>query len=163
MDAIEAIKSRTSVRKYLEREIPKELLEELVDCGRLAPSGNNRQPWTFVVVTDRGLLGRIAEATEWGKFIAKAGACIAVFCSEGSTMLEDACAATESIIVAASSLGIGSCWVNSFRKAHSKGVEAMLSCPPDLELVVLLSLGYPAEAARRPKKELAEIIRWNGF
>ncbi len=163
MDAIEAIRSRTSVRRYQPREIPREILEELADCGRLAPSGYNKQPWVFVAVTERALLEAIAAEAEYGAFIAKAAACVAIACSQSETMLEDACAAAENIIVAASSLGLGSCWVNSFRKAHSAKVESLLRFPEGLELAVLLSLGYPADESRRPKKGLAEVLRWNGF
>lgn len=151
------------MRKYLPREIPREILEELADCGRLAPSGYNRQSWTFVVVTDRALLEGIAAEAEYGRFIAGAAACVAIASSGSETMLEDASAAAENIIVAATSRGIGSCWVNSFRKAHSRRVEALLRFPEGVELAVLLSLGYPAEDERRPKKALADVLRWNGF
>jgi nitroreductase len=163
LNALDAMKARTSVRRYLPRAIPREILEELVDCGRLAPSGYNKQPWVFVVATDRPLLEGIAAAAEYGRFIAKAGACVAIACSESETMLEDASAAAENIIIAASSLGLGSCWVNSFRKPHSRRIEALLRFPPSHELAVLLSLGYPAEDERRSKKGLAEVLRWNGF
>jgi len=54
-ETIKTIKSRVSVRKYLDKEVPKEILEDLIDCGRLAPSGYNKQPWVFVVVTDKEL------------------------------------------------------------------------------------------------------------
>lgn len=50
---VEVIKARRSIRKYLDKEIPKEILEDIVDCGRLAPSGYNKQPWVFVVVVDK--------------------------------------------------------------------------------------------------------------
>ncbi|MDP3179970.1 MAG: nitroreductase family protein, partial [Spirochaetaceae bacterium] len=101
MDAFEAIRSRRSVRKYEERDIPRDTLEAIADCGRLAPSGHNKQPWAFAVVTDRDLLKAIAVCAEYGSFIAGAGACVAVFCGESATPLEDACAATENMIIAA--------------------------------------------------------------
>ncbi len=163
MDAIEAIHRRTSVRKYLDREIPRETLEELADCARFAPSGYNKQPWVFVVVTERALLREIGATAKYGRFIAEAGACVAIASSASETMIEDACAAAENIIVAACSRGIGSCWVNSFRQRHSRAVESLLRFPSGYKLSVLLSLGYPAEDERRPKKALAEVLRWNGF
>jgi nitroreductase len=164
MDAIEAIKTRVSCRKFLALEIPRATLADIADCARLAPCGYNRQRWMFVAVIDRELLGRIAMEAKYGRFIAEAGACFAVFVAEGEeTMLEDGCAATENIIIAAQSYGLGSCWVNSFRKDHSKKVEALLRFPEGLELAVLLSLGYPADDERRTKKSLAEVLRWNAF
>jgi nitroreductase len=163
MDAIEALRSRTSVRKFQDRAVPREALETIVDCARLAPSGWNRQPWAFVMVTDRGRLEGIAATAKYGRFIAQAQACLAIATEESETRLEDACAAVENAIIAAVSLGIGSCWVNSFRKAHSAAVESLLGIPPGWELTVLLALGYPADPERRPKKPLAELLRWNAF
>jgi nitroreductase len=164
MDAIQAIRSRTSVREFDGAGIPRETLELLVDCGRLAPNGYNRQGWMFVAVTDREILARIAAEAEYGRFMKDAGACVAVFCAKGAeTMIEDASAATENIIIAARSLGIGSCWVNSFRKAHSESVSRILACPEDLELVTLIGLGYPAEGRAAPKKSLAEVLRFDRF
>lgn len=164
MDAIEAIKSRVSIRKFTGREIAGEILEDIVDCGRLAPCGYNHQAWIFVLVTDRDLLRRIAGEALYGKFIADAGACVAVFNRKGEeTLVEDACAATENMIIAAHALGIGSCWVNSYSKVHSEAVKELLACPDNYELVSLLALGYPAEDKTTPKKTLGEVLRRNRF
>ncbi len=120
MDTIKIIKSRRSVRKYLDKEIPKEVLKDIVDCGRLAPSGYNKQPWIFVVVIDKEIKEKIAEASISGKFIKDAGACIAVFCEKNAeTALEDASAATENMIISAQAYGLGTCWVNTYKKANS--------------------------------------------
>ncbi len=163
-ELLQVIKKRRSIRKYEDREIPKEILEDLVDCGRLAPTGYNAQPWVFVVVTDKELKAQIAQLATYGRFIKEAGACIAVFCRKDAiTPLEDACAATENIIIAACAYGLGTCWVNSYRKAHSKAVEALLGCPQDMELATLLAVGYPAEHPTRPKKALSEVLRWERF
>lgn len=165
MDALEAIKSRRSVRKYLEKSIPVDILEDIVDCGRLAPSGHNQQTWVFVVVTDNQTRERIAGITKYGKFIKEAGACIAVFCKKDSaTPLEDACAATENMIIAAQAHGLGTCWVNSHRKEHSEQLKILLKCPEDMELMVLLAVGYPeAQPEPKQKKKLGEVLKWNKF
>lgn len=164
MDAIDAIKGRFSVRKYRNLPVPDDCLKEIMDCGRRAPCGYNRQSWFFVAVTDARLRSEIAGVAAYGRFIKDAGACIAVFGRKGEeTMVEDACAATENMIIAAQALGLGTCWVNSHRKAHSQAVERILGCPQDCELIVLLAVGYPAEARTTPKKPLDEVIRWNHF
>lgn len=164
MDTIKVIKSRTSIRKYKPVPVPREILADLVDCARLAPTGYNQQPWVFVVVTEQAVRSRIAQAARWGKFIQDAGACIAVFCRIGAeTMLEDACAATENMIIAAQAYGLGTCWVNSHQKAHSEAIKRILSCPAEFELVTLLAVGYPAEVRQAAKKPLDEVIRWEGF
>lgn len=164
MDAIQAIKSRTSTRKYKNKSVPEGILKDIIDCGRLAPSGYNRQPWVFVVVTDQELRNHIANSARYGKFIRDAGACIAVFCSNsGETLLEDACAATENMIIAAQAYGLGTCWVNSYKKEHSEGIKKLLNCPAEYELMTMLAAGYPEEAGRVHKKTLDEVLRWNKF
>ena len=164
MDVIEAIKTRRSVRRFTTRAIPDEVLEDIIDCARLAPSGHNEQPWTFVVITDPEVRSRLAQEAGKGRFIADAPACVAVFCRSGAaTPLEDACAATENIMLAAHSYGIGSCWVNSYKKGHSATVAALLGCPRERELMVLIALGYPEEIPSPAKKLLGEVMFWQGF
>lgn len=165
MDLISVIKSRRSVRKYLDKEIPREILEDIVDCGRLAPSGYNKQPWIFVVVVDKEIKEKIASASTSGKFIKDAGACIAVFCEKtAETALEDACAATENMIISAQAYGLGTCWVNTYKKSHSPKIKEILNCPEDMELMTLIAVGYPSEEPKNPpKKNLDEVLRWNSF
>lgn len=165
MDILSAIKGRISVRKFLDEKIKTEVLEDIVDCGRLAPSGHNRQAWVFLVITDEVMKEKISIETRYGKFIKDAPACIAVFCSEeATTPLEDACAATENMILAAGSYGLGTCWVNAYKKEHSENIKTLLKCPVNMELMTLLALGHPEEIPpRRTKKALLEVIKWQSF
>jgi nitroreductase len=165
MDVIEAIKARRSVRRYTAEPISDEVLEELIDCARLAPTGHNEQPWAFIAITDPAVRARIAKEAKWGRFIADAPACVAIFCRpDASTPLEDASAAAENIMIAARTYGIGSCWVNSHRVEHTAAVGALLGCPRDMELMVLIALGYPeGEIPNREKKPLKEVMYWQGF
>lgn len=165
MEILSLLKQRRSVRKYLDTPIERKVLEDLVDCARLAPSGYNRQSWVFVVVTDSGIRAKIADAARWGTFIRQAGACIAVFCSSGDgTPLEDACAATQNIITAAGAHGLGTCWVNSHQKEHARQVEALLRCPEGMELMTLIAVGVPDGTPKAPpKKALEDVLRFNGF
>lgn len=163
MDAIQAMKERRSVRAFKEGAIPRETLEEIMDAARFAPSGWNRQPWVFIVVTDRAALAAIAESARYGKFIESAGACVAVACSESGTALEDACAATENILVAAVARGLGGCWVNSRLKEHTRTVERLLGIPAGWELMSLVALGWPLDESRRDKKPLQDVLRWERF
>lgn len=165
MDAIEAIKARRSVRRYLNEGIPKEDLLTILDCGRLAPSGCNEQPYIFVVVDDTLKLSAMAELCRHGRFLAEAGCAVAVFIQpEYITPFEDACAATENMMIAAAALGYGTCWVNSHRLEHSADIERLLNCPPSYELATLFSLGHPAYTPRPiEKKPLEVLVRYNGF
>lgn len=164
MDIIDVIKTRRSIRKYLKKEIQNDILMDIMDCARLAPSGHNSQPWHFVVVTDDIIKAKLTEITKYGKFIKDAYAVIAVFCEKTSScMFEDACAATENIILAAWHYGIGTCWIGSYRRTHSKETQELLKCPPTHELVTMMTLGYPDENPIRKKKSLEEIVSFNSF
>lgn len=164
MTVIEVIKSRRSIRKYQDIVIPDAVLTEIIECARLAPSGHNAQPWRFVIVTDKELKLQITKMARWGSFIKDAYACIAVFCERNAECkLEDACAATENIMLAAWHYSLGSCWVNSYKKEHSISVEKLLNCPETHELTTLITLGYPDETPKRTKKSLEEVMSWNSF
>lgn len=136
-----------------------------MDCGRLAPSGYNRQPWVFLVVTDRAKKEQLAARCQWGRFLKDAGAAILIFCEkDAETALEDACAAAENIIIAATACGLGTCWVNSYKKAHSEAVKHLVHAPDNLELMVILAVGYPEDIPETPrKKALSEVLRWEDF
>ena len=69
MEALEAIKTRRSVRSFSNKPVEREIIEQIIDCARLAPSANNSQPWEFVVVTDQTIRESIAVLTDYGKFI----------------------------------------------------------------------------------------------
>ena len=168
MNAVtEVMVARRSTRRFLpERAIPRETIAEIIDCARLAPSGNNRQAWIFVVVTDRETREKIASLARYGRFIAEAPACVCVFVDEKSatTPVEDASAATENIIIAALSHGIGSCWANSHHIEHAPRVRELLGVPAEYELLTMLALGYPAEPPGPiAKKSLEEVLRWERY
>lgn len=166
MDAIDALKKRRSIREFKDKSIPKDILEKLVDTARLAPTARNVQPWEFVVITDRAILKKIGEIAETGKFIASAGACIAVFCSDTKYYLEDGCAATENILVAAAALGIGSCWVAGDKKPYCGAISSLLNAPASFKLVSLIALGYPQSKDSfkvAEKRSMKELTHWEKF
>lgn len=164
MDAIDALKTRRSIRLYEEKPVPRKMIEQIIDTARLAPSANNIQPWEFVVVTDPGTRKKIADLTDYGKFIAQSGACVAVFAKDVKHYLEDASAATENILVAARALGLGTCWVAGYKKAYGAPVVELLGVPAGFSLVALISLGYPAEEAEpHGKRDLSEVLHWERF
>ena len=100
----------------------------------------NLQPWQFVVVTDKSMRAKIAHLTDYGKFIAGAPACIAVFCQDTKYYLEDGSAAVENILLAATALGLGSCWVAGDKKPYAEEVANLLGVPRKYKLIALISL-----------------------
>lgn len=158
MDAIKAIKSRKSVRNFSPRAIPFNVINDIVDCARLAPSAKNVQPWRFVVVTDHRMKQAIATITDYGKFLDKAPALIAVFCNETKYMVEDGSAATQNILLAATAHGLGSCWVAGYGKHYEKSVGILLNAPENMRLISIVALGYHDNVIGRVKKRSLEDV-----
>lgn len=163
MDCITALKTRRSVRAYTDEPISKEILADVIDCGRLAASAVNHQPWEFVVVTDPDKRRAIADITEYGKFIAQAAACVVVLCRDSTYYLEDGCNASQNILVAAHAHGLGGCWVAGDKKPYADTIRALVGAPEGLKLVSLLALGHPAEKPEKEKRPLSEILHWEKF
>jgi len=155
--------TRRSVRKYKPDPIPREVLEQIVDAGRLAPTARNIQPWEFVVVTEAARRKRLADLTEYGKFIADAPACIVVLCRDTKYFLEDGSAATTNILNAAAAHGLGSCWVAGDKKPYAADIVAACGAPPEMKLIALIALGYAAEIPSPSKRPLNEVLHWERF
>jgi nitroreductase len=161
MDALEAIRKRRSVRSYTGAPIPKEDLETIVDAGRLAATGSNKQPWDFIVVTERGMINQLKVAAQW---MDKAGAIIAVVMDPASRWwLEDGSAAVENMLIAATALGYGSCWLEGYTLPREEEFKALLGIPKEKRLLTLVPVGVPAEWPTKAKKPLAEVLHWEKY
>jgi nitroreductase len=163
MDAIEVLKTRRSVRAYRGEPVPRKIIEDVVDCGRLAATAINIQPWEFVVVTDPEALRSIAKTTDYGKFIADAPVCVLVLCGDTKYYLEDGSAATENILLAARAHGLGSCWVAGDKKPYASQICRLVGAPQGYKLVSLIPIGYPAESLEKPKRPLSDVLHWDKY
>jgi len=166
MNNLELLRLRRSIRAFQNKSIPVSQLEEMVDAARFAPTARNVQPWEFVLVTDKHKLGELANLAENGRFIAQSSACVAVFCTDTKYYLEDGCAATCSILLAATALGIGSCWIAGDKKPYSQQVNTLLNAPLNMKLISLIALGYPQEKdcfKASEKRQLKELLHWEKF
>lgn len=163
MDAIEAIKTRRCIRAYTGQTVPREIIEDIIDCGRLAATANNKQPWEFVVVTDANQLQNIAGKTDYGRFIATAPVCIFVLCKDTKYYLEDGSAASQNILVAAKAHGLGACWVAGDKKNYADEIRRDVGAPQGYKLVSMIPLGYPAEQPQKEKRPLREVVHWGKF
>lgn len=164
MDAFECITKRASVREYQSRPINQEVLAQLVDAGRRAPTARAVEPWEFVVVTQREVLKKLAELANTGVFIKDGQACIIIFCRDTKYYLEDGCAATENILLAACSFGLGACWVAGDKKPYTEEIKQLLNAPADSKLISLIALGWPKkETAQLKKRKLEDVTHWEKF
>lgn len=166
MNLLEILKTRRSVREYSDKEIPKELLEKIVEAARFSPTARNLQPWEFIVITEVPTLKKLGELAENGRFLSQAKACIAVFCTDTKYYLEDGCAATCNILLAAAALGIGSCWIAGDKKPYCAEVAKILNVPANFKLVSLIALGFPKFKDSfyiAKKRDLKELTHWEKF
>ena len=162
MDTFESIHKRRSVRDFTGETIPKEDLEKIINAARMAPSGSNRQTWHFIVVTDRSIFQRLSKAADWS---IKASAIIVVVMHPSTQYwVEDGSAAIENILLAATALGYGSCWVQGNAKPHEAEFKLLLNIPEHLNLLTLIPIGVPAEWPEpKDKKSLEAILHWEIF
>ncbi|MDD5014417.1 MAG: nitroreductase family protein [Atribacterota bacterium] len=166
---IEAIKKRQSVRSYQDKEIPEEILQEILEAGRLAPSASNRQGWKFIVVKDEDLRKRLVPASKNQKFIGEAPVVIVgcatnpdyvMACGEYSYSI-DLAIALDHMSLQAAALGLGTCWIGAF---YQDQVKEILGVPEDVRIVSLTPLGYPKElGSKTGRKPLSEIICYDKY
>ena len=169
MDVMQAIRSRRSVRKYQPRDIEAEKLQQVLEAGRLAPSANNRQLWKFIVVRDAQIRQKLVKACCDQAFIAQAPIVIIICATDAERRMRsgmrvaavDPTIATDHMTLAATSLGLGTCWIGAF---HPQEVATVANLPADVVPIHVLPLGYPDESPPpRPRKSPEEVICWDTY
>ena len=156
MDTLQAILQRRSVRKYRPEPIPEDQLRQILESGRQSPSAANRQPWHFVVVGDREQKQRVAQACNGQMWMADAAYIIV---GVGLPQVSpkwyrvDVAMAMENMVLAARSLGYGTCWIGAF---DPEKVKEVCGLPADADVVACTPLGVP-EAWPEPRTRKA----WN--
>lgn len=182
------LRSRRSIRRYQQRPVSLDMIKEIIDDARYAPSGMNAQPWEFVVVMDASLVKRVYRCLSWLAIRGwppedKRPPCYIVVLGNRklSSRYEMNCAfAVENILLSAWARGLGACPIGAIKK---EGLNRILNIPDHLDAVLVIALGYPAEEpvaedARGgdvrpwvdeenrlhvPKRRLEELIHIDGF
>lgn len=169
MDAIEAILTRRSIRRYKPDPVARESLRTILECAMAAPSAVNQQPWQFVVVDDRAILDAIARVHPYAQMVKEASLAIVV-CGDTSSLKapgywpQDCAAATENILVAARALGLGTCWCGVY--SNEKRVSAfreLFKLPEHIVPFCVIAVGHPAEqkpAANRYDESRIHYNQW---
>lgn len=163
MEALSAMTSRRSVRKFTSEPVSREAIVRLIDAARLSPTARNVQPWEFVVVSDASKRRQLAALTDHGKFIAEAPICVVVLSRETKYYLEDCSAATTSILIASAALNLGACWIAGDKKAYAAQIVSLCGAPADMKLVSLVAIGHPAEIPSPPKRTIQDVLHWEAF
>lgn len=169
MDALEAIHTRRSIRKYADRPVPDELVQKILRAAMSAPSACNTQPWHFVVITDRKLLARVPKVNPYAA-MAK-GAPLAILVAGDVTLKQvpgywvvDCAAAVQNLLLAAHALGLGAVWTGVYpRQERMEGFRRLLSLPENVAAHSLIVLGYPAETLAREDRFKQERVHRDGW
>lgn len=169
METIKAILTRRSIRKYSGDMIPEEYFEIMLKAAMHAPTARNRQPWHFLIVTDRELLKNLADVSPSWKMLAEA-ACAIIVCGDlnledsESFIIQDCSAATQNILLAAHELGLGSVWLGVHpREDRLIPLKNILQIPEHIIPVSMISIGKPDETRETPERYNVERIhqdRW---
>ena len=175
MEFYDVVRTRRSVRSFKARNVPKKVLNRILEAVRIAPSGSNRQPWRFIVVKDEAVKQKLIPACGNQKWLAEAPVIIAA-CghafdyNRGGYMGDDSFLVDMSIgmthlILAARNEGLGTCWIGNF---DNDEVKEVLGVPEGWNVVGLTPLGYPkagkkAFADPGERKQLSEIVSTDKF
>ncbi|WP_170834858.1 nitroreductase family protein [Natronincola peptidivorans] len=181
------LKEIRSIRKFNSIPVDQEILEDIVDCARLAPNAKNIQPWEFIAITNKDKLKKLANFHKSANFLEGASAAIVVFCDKEATeyFLEDGCAATQTILIAANLHGLKSCWIAGAKGLYqeediawcegvpckpmpkyvedAENLNKTLNVPLNYALISMVALGYSDEKPEVKKRSLEDVIHWQEF
>jgi len=150
------IKRRRSIRKFAQRGVDDELINQIIEAGIAAPSGKNNQPWKFVIVKKTGFKEMIAKHTHYSQIIRDAPVLIAVFLDSSLSYdrtkdVQAIGACIQNILLAICALGLGGVWLGEILR-NKEAVHAILETPNHLELMAVVALGHPAEDGEKKEK-----------
>ncbi len=177
----ELILKRQSDRRYVDRPVSREIINECLEAARLAPSASNSQPWSFVVIDDKQLKNKVAEKTygplkTFNNFVPQAPVIVAIVMEKPKLITEaggrikkkefpliDIGIAAEHFCLAAAERGLGSCMIGWF---DEKSVKSLLGVPKNRNIPLLITLGYAPEDYRTRKKirkNFDDIVGYNRY
>lgn len=161
---IDLLRSRRSIRKFQAKPVEQEKIDLLVEAALRAPSSRGSNPWEFVVVNDPQIIGRLSRAKPHGAaFLAKAPLAVAVCADPGQSdvWVEDVSIAAIILHLAATDLGLGSCWIQLRKRDHDDTqtagayAAAVLGLPAAMEVSSIMAIGYPTQQpAPHPRTSL---------
>lgn len=151
MEVFEAVRTVLAVRSYQDTRVPADVVRRIVEAARLTGSSRNGQPWHFVVVQDREMLGKLAAVSPSGPYMSQAQFAIAVAIEKASRFgVSDGSRAVQAMVLTAWADGVGSNWVGFGGMSQAK---SLLGVPDEYDLLAIVPFGYPATPGGRGKKK----------
>ena len=167
MKVAEAVRTKRAIRKFLEKPIPHETIQKILNAGRRSQSSKNSQPWVFIAITDRATLEKLSECGTWADHLAGAALGVAILTPDPDAKFQtmfDAGQTAAYMQLAAWELGIGSCLASIYEPDKARTI---LGFPPELTLRIAISFGYPADEndlsappQKGGRKDFNEIVHW---
>jgi len=169
MTVKESIEARRSIRKYKADPVEPQMVREILEAARRAPSGNNSQPWRFIVVRDAAAREALAGTCHDQRWMAAAPVHIAVCAApdlrppfdeetpgmDAKRAIRDTAIAIDHLMLRATELGLGTCWIGWYTQAS---IKPLLGVPDNVFVLGVIVVGHPAEEpGPRPRKPLAEL------
>ena len=166
MEAMEAILTRRSIRRYTSERVSEELIKEILQAAMSAPSTGNGQPWHFVVIDDRKILQEVPKFHHYSSMLKEAPLAILVCVdrnvNQEGFLVQDGSAATENLLLAAHAKGLGAVWLGIYPlEERIAGMREILALPDHILPLALISMGYPAEKASRKDRYKASRVHKN--
>jgi len=169
METLQAIKTRRSIRKFLDKPISSEIVRELLEAAMFAPSAGNEQPWQFIVLDDRKFLDEVPRICPTASMCRQSTLAILV-CGDSTLekypefWIQDCSAAVENLLLAAHALGLGAVWAGVHpMKDRVEGFRKRLFLPEEITPFALVALGYPNEVPAAPQRYKEERVHYNGW
>ena len=151
---LDLLKKRRSIRQYTDQSVEKEKIDQLVEAVLRSPSSRGLNPWEFVIVTNRQVINELAKAKVHGSAFMENGPLAIVICGDparGDVWIEDCSIAAIITHLAATDLGLGSCWIQIRKREHDGQVTAeeyvkkLLGIQENMTVEAIIAIGYPKE------------------
>lgn len=185
MQFTEILRTRRSIRKFMDKPVSVDVLKDIINDSTLAPSAGNEQPWKFIIINDKKMLKRISDeskknilariesnpddyATKYEKMLKSEtfnvfynAPCLVLIL--GKSILKnvtiDCTLAATYFMMAATSRGLGTCWVNLGMEIHDPELIHELGIPEDSKIVAPLIVGFPEVIPSAPRRKEPEILK----
>ncbi|CAN5865728.1 nitroreductase family protein [soil metagenome] len=164
MEVFEAIRTVLAVREFDDRPVPGELVDRIIEAGRLTASAMNKQPWHFILIKNRSRLAEVGAAIHSGPYVASAAFAVAVAVERSPLAISDGSRAIQDMVLTAWAEGVGSNWVGFSGMLDEIG--RTLKVPDDLQLLAIVPFGYPEKrvgGGSKRRRTSAEVVSLEEF
>lgn len=161
MNTLELLKSRRSIRRYKSIPVEKEKIEKCLEAARWAPSASNKQPWEFLIVTDKEKRKKLAKIHPFGKFVSESPLVFIPLTDpriHAKYHQSDTALATLQFMIEAHSLNLGTCWAGVIDTSFEPEIKELLKIPDHLKVLALVAVGYANEKPISKRKSLNSIL-----